>query len=348
VTRLLLGLWLLAAPAFAAELETGVVDIPMQADNGWQAVADAKGSSAYAAALAGWLQRHPHGELAAQALLEQAALEENLLSAAAILRAARGEAAGTALGSRAALGLARLDYAQDRLESALAVLEDADAWPRPEELEPEWIYWKAQCRLVLKGYARAKADFERLAAAYPAYARREAALLGLAEAQAALKEDDAAAANYLKLYQKDGGEFAAQALWGAATLRQRQGKDAEARQLFKRLQQSYPASFEAGSVPTRLQALAQSPQPSPTAVRTARAGGRYSVQVGAFAKKATADKLVRKLKLRRWPAKVQARPLGNRTLYLVKVGPYKARSAAEAAAKKLEARERLPQRVMED
>jgi tetratricopeptide (TPR) repeat protein len=328
--------------------EAGVVEIasaaPASDDGGWKPVEEARGSTRFAAALDGWLKVHPHGVQAARALYEQAQLQDNLLEAGATLRRARGEGPGSLWGAKASLALARLEYDQERTESALMALEDADAWPRSEDMEPDWLYWRAQCRLVQKGFERAKADFERLIAVYPKDPRIPSAILGLADCDAALKLDDKALAGFAQLYQDPQNPFGAQALWGAAMLQERAQHSEEARRLLERLRQQYPASFEARAVPERLQALAQAPQPTPVPAIKHRpaAAKRAYVQVGAFSKRAGALRFEQQLKKRRYPVQVQVHKLANRTLYHVRVGPYPSLAKAQAAAKRLKTREHLP------
>jgi len=349
VTRLFTLLCLLALPfalpAAEAMLEPGVVEVVEPATEAplWQAVEDARGSTGFAAALEAHLKAYPHGPQAARALVEQALLEDDLVKAGATLRMARGEGRNSVYGSRAAFELARLEYAQDRSESALLVLEEADTWPRPEGLEPEWLYLRAQCRLVLKGFQRARDDFQHLAAAYPKHARYQAALLGQADCDSALKDDERAWLHYQDLLK---GPFAAQALWGQATLRQRQGRNDEARKLYQQLVARYPASFEAHAAIDKVQALAKvrpKPVPKPTAPLN-----RWWVQVGAFSRKASAAKLAATLKKRRYPIKLVVRKLDDRTLYLVKVGPYTVKSKVDSAARKLETQDKLPQRIVQE
>jgi tetratricopeptide (TPR) repeat protein len=332
--------------------EPGVVDVPVAAVSTdealWKPVEDARGGSRFAAALETWLAAHPHGVQASRALLERAALQENLLEAGADLRRARSEGVASIWGARASLELAKLEYDQERAESALMALEDAETWPRSEDLEPEWLYWRGQCRLVLKGFERAKADFERLLASYPTHVRLAAARLGLAECDAALHADDKALAGFELLYKDPQSPFGAQALWGAASLRLRQGQAAEAKRLFTRIRTQYPASFESKAAQDRLAELAKVPEATPVPATAPAKAGRFHVQVGAFSKRSGAVNLQKILKKRRYPVLLQARKLGARTLYIVKVGPYKDRAAAENIAHKLETRDKLPQRITEE
>lgn len=327
--------------------EPGVVELaeagPDQ-DAAWQAVLAGKGSPGWPEALQAWLKRHPRGPLAALALAEQAALQDDLDQAAALLRRARSEGAGTEAGAAAALELARLEYAQERYESALAALEEADPWPRSQALEPEWLYWRAQSRLVLKGLQRARDDFQHLAAGWPQHPRAQAALLGQAECDAALKEYARAEPVFSQL-ARPGSPHAAQALWGWAGMKARQGDAEAARALYQRLKRDYPASFEAASVDERLAAL---PAPQAKAPTPTPAKRQWSVQVGAFARPAAAEQLAQRLRKQGYAVQVQARRADGRTLHLVKAGPYATRALAEQQAKRLASREKLPHRIVEE
>jgi outer membrane protein assembly factor BamD (BamD/ComL family) len=280
-------------------------------------------------------------------------LQENLDEAGGYLRRAQGEAPATLWGSRASLELAKLEYDQERIESAYTILEGAETWPRSEDLEPDWLYWRGQCRLVLKGFERAKADFERLIASYPKYSRVTEAHLGLAECDAALARDDKAlgdkaVAEFELLYKDLQSPYGAQALWGAASLRLRQDQVAEAKRLFTRIHTQYPASFESKAAQERLAQLAQAPPPTPVPAAAPAKAHHFYVQVGAFSKRGGALKLQKILKKRRYQVLLQTRKDGARTLYIVKVGPSKDLAAAMSSAHKLATRDKVPTRITEE
>jgi tetratricopeptide (TPR) repeat protein len=344
--------WLPAPAAAAAPApEPGVVQVdaagPAQDGDGWAAVEDARGTTRWPQALQGLLVLHPHGRSASRALRELAALPDDLAESAALLGRARDEGADSEDGTLAALALARLDYAQDRPESALLALDHADAWPRPAAIQDEWLYWRAQCHLVLKGYRQAREDLRRLLTIHPKSPRAEAALAARAECDAACKDDADAEAAWTQLAQAKGA-FAAQALWGLAGLRQRQGRLPEAQALYRQLLDRYPASFEAQAAPAKLDALARTPA-KPQAPPAKPAGQRrWWVQVGAFSREAGASKLSARLRARHWKAVSQSRSVDGQRLVFVKVGPYKSRGLGLKAAAALKAKEKLDPRLVEE
>jgi tetratricopeptide (TPR) repeat protein len=308
----------------------------------WRAVEDARSGTGFARALDRVLQDHPHGPLASRALLEQAALQDDLTEAAALLRRAAGEGAAAVEGSAATLALARLEFAEDKPDLALKALEDAEAWPRAATLQPEWLYWRGQCRMTLKGFQGAADDFRLLLSGYPGHARAAAAALDVADCEAALRQDAQAAQDYAKV-AASGGPFAAQALWGMGCLRQRQGKPQEALEDFERLVSVFPDSFEAQAAVPRIQELrpkaAPAGAPPPAQARPGRA--LWYVHVGAYGKRRPADRQARHLRRDHFRVSVRLTRVRGRLYYIVKVGPFNARAKAEAMAQILHERERI-------
>lgn len=336
------------APLKGAPPEPGVVQVEAAApaDDGWAAVEDARGGTGWAQALAGVLALHPHGLLASRALFEQAALDDDLGAASALLRRASQEGADHAEGSTAALALARLDFAQGRPEEALADLERADGWPRPEAIQAEWLYWRAQSRLALKGFRQAREDLRRLLALHPDSPRAEAALAARADCDLHCGDLKLAREAWTSLAQAKG-DFAAQALWGLADLDQRQGRRDEAGRLYRRLMDLYPASFEAQAAPARLQALARLPGTTPVKAAPAPRK-RWWVQVGAYSRRASAQRQAQGLRRHRWRAVLEEHLVDGQRLYFVMVGPYADRARAAAGARALGAREKIDVRTVEE
>lgn len=273
---------------------------------------------------------------------------EALADAEGRLRQAMLAGAGDESGTAASLDLARLEYADGRPAAALADLEAAEAWPRAGDQQPEWLFWRGQCRLALKQWTPAEHDLRQLAALWPLDPRAGAARLGAADCEAALGEDESAAVSYDGL-AVDGGPFAAQALYGLGALYQREGRLAEAAQAYQRLKTGYPASFEAQAVGARLSEIeALAPLQAGSQARANGGRGRWSVQVGAYSKLRWAEALARPLRRHRFRVKVLKKNVDGRLLYLVQVGPYFSRPSAAAAAEVLQSREKLPFNLVEE
>lgn len=89
---------------------------------------------------------------------------------------------------------------------------------------------------------------------------------------------------------------------------------------------------------TKAAQAAPSPAPAPEAPAASRPAGQaqpWVVQVGSFARQATADKLSQDLKRRGYASFVVPFKTGAQTLYRVRVGPMKERGEADAIAQKL-------------
>ncbi len=342
-----------AAPAPSSV--PGVVEIEPSAsgDPDWAEVEDARGTTRLPQALLDYRRLHPHGEGAARAWLLQSAGEEDLQALARELRAARDEARGLETGARASLALARLEYDQGRAEGALAALNQADEWPRTPDWEAEWLYWRAQSRLVLRGYTRARGDFEALLKLGPSGPRSGEAMMGLAECSVR-QGDTAAADTAYEALIKTPGPFTAGALWGLAALRTGQGRLDDARTCYQRLLDGYPASFEAHAAPGRLEALealrgaqekprngARKPPARTAHGGAARVRGSWWVQVDEFSARATAEGVAGRLRGGPAPAEVRERRVRGRLLYQVRE-LFASQGEAAAAAADLKSRDGQP------
>jgi DedD protein len=87
---------------------------------------------------------------------------------------------------------------------------------------------------------------------------------------------------------------------------------------------------------------------APAKVASATPAGRFSVQVGAFADRASADKLVSRLRGRGYSSYVKADSEGGPKRYRVRVGPVSSRPRAEELATKLAKGEKLPTWILDE
>ena len=87
---------------------------------------------------------------------------------------------------------------------------------------------------------------------------------------------------------------------------------------------------------------------APAKIASLEPAGRFSVQVGAFADRASADKLVARLKGRGYASYVKVDSEGGGKRYRVRVGPISARARAEELAAKLAKGEKLPTWILDE
>jgi DedD protein len=94
---------------------------------------------------------------------------------------------------------------------------------------------------------------------------------------------------------------------------------------------------------------AAKPAPTkPAKVAAATPAGRFSVQVGAFADRASADKLASRLRANGYDTFVKADSEGGGKRFRVRVGPVSARARAEELAAKLAKGEKLPTWILDE
>jgi DedD protein len=89
-------------------------------------------------------------------------------------------------------------------------------------------------------------------------------------------------------------------------------------------------------------------KPAPVKVAAVTPAGRFSVQVGAFADSAGAEKLASRLRTKGYTSYVKADAEGGGKRYRVRVGPVNARERAEELAAKLVKGEKLPTWIIDE
>ena len=97
------------------------------------------------------------------------------------------------------------------------------------------------------------------------------------------------------------------------------------------------------------QPAAAKPQPlKPAKIAAVTPAGRFAVQVGAFADRASADKLASRLRAHGYDSFVKADSEAGGKRFRVRVGPVNARSRAEELAAKLAKGEKLPTWILDE
>ncbi len=313
-------------------------------DQEWRSIETRLGGAEQSSALAAWLLKYPKGPRAARAHWARGLKLENLEEARLVFRDAVLQDPKGEWGRLAHLELGRLEYALGNPEAALTHLEavgDSTAMGRAEVL-----YWRAQARMTLKGLSRAQDDFEAFLKEFPDHPLADSAQLSVADCDALLKNYDAALKGYQTLYDAPDSSVTPQALWQAASLLVSQGHNDKARILYQRLIDSYPESFEAPRAIDRLTALPAS-QLKPSVVTALPQKPNFTVQVGAFSRRVSAELLYKNLKKRRYAVRMDRRVLGDDLFHVVQVGRYKHKAQAEKILNQLARRDKLRGRVVE-
>jgi len=106
-----------------------------------------------------------------------------------------------------------------------------------------------------------------------------------------------------------------------------------------------PAEKKPVISPSRIAAPAK---PAPTQVAAVAPAGHFSIQVGAFADRASADKLASRLRARGYDTFVKTDGEAAAKRFRVRVGPVKERTRAEQLAAKLAKAEKLPTWILDE
>jgi len=165
----------------------------------------------------------------------------------------------------------------------------------------------------------ARAIFENILSDSNAGSFNDAAQLGLADTYFAEEQFQKAIGEYRKIQEKyASSEFNAAALYRLGKSYLKLGQMEQARFYFQKLQQEYPFSFEAKLID-----------------ELDNSEFTYSVQVGCFSSFTNADKLVKKLKDKKFDAYISEKE-GFPVFYRVRVGKFKNESDAAACKALLE------------
>jgi TolA-binding protein len=289
-------------------------------------------------ALDAYLSKHPHGVAASRAQLERARRIENLDEGVEAYKAAISEDPGGPWSRLATLELGKQEYALGQAEAALTLLAGISEEDLQGDARAQLMFWRAQCRLVLKGMQRAQDDFEGFLRLYPDHSLADAARLGVADCDAQLGNDEAALKGYQKLFQEPASSVAPQALLEAAGLLFKGGRQDEARQLLSQLASAYPDSLEA----ERARALLKSsPPPVQPPLAAPPKEGAFTIQVGAYVRHIGAVALFNKLRRKGYAVSIEKRVLNDNILHMVQVGRYPSKILAQKAAMAIKAKEHL-------
>jgi len=268
-----------------------------------------------------------------EALLVQALATDDGEAAATLLQRFLSEYRGHPLEWMAEMELGLHQYALGTYGQATRHFGRVVALKPPKRDEMKARYWLGLALVGSGKYAQARRELEAVKLNDGGSGLSDAASLGVADC---LREEGSyspALAEYNRLAARPGGSnWLPQALNGAALCLEKLKRQAEARQIYSRLMNEFPSSFEATAARGKLRSSA-----APASQGTA-AGG-YTIQAGAFSQESNARKLVASLTQKGiTDLSVVREERGGRELFIVYLGEFPTREAAQQRSKELSAR----------
>ena len=268
-----------------------------------------------------------------EALLIQALSSVDGDASAALLKRFLAEHKGHPLEWRAEMELGLHGYALGTYGQASAHFSRAVALKPPKREAAKARYWLALARMGSGSFAQSRREFEAVKADDGGSGLSDAASLGAADCLRQEGSYASALAEYNRLTTKPGGsDWLPQALQGAGLCLEKLKREAEAKQVYSRLVREFPSSFEATAARSKLKSAAPA-----ASQKTAAAG--YTIQAGAFSQEANARKLVTSLTQKGvTDLSVVKEERGGRVLFIVYLGEFPTKEAAQQTSKELSAR----------
>jgi TolA-binding protein len=268
-----------------------------------------------------------------EAFLVQALCEENGERALSELNQFVSLFPGHPLRWRAEMELGLHYYALGTYRGAVKHFETVRQLKPPKREQVRALYWLG---LALEGagdVAKAKQHFETVKADDAGTGLAEVAGLGLADCLKAQGDYSTALSEYMRVVTTYGrGNWLPCALYGAGVCLEKLGRQSEANQIYARLRREFPGSFEATIVGEQTKGSTRG-----KAVKTEATS--YRVQLGAFSQETNANALVALLKDEGVAdAGILREERGGRVLYIVGLGGFPSKEAAQRRGKDLSAR----------
>lgn len=268
-----------------------------------------------------------------EALLIRALSETDGDASAALLKRYLVEHKGHPLEWRAEMELGLHGYALGTYAQASGHFARAVSLKPPKREAVKARYWLGLARLGAGSFAQSRREFEAVKLDDGGTGLSDAASLGAADCLRQEGSYSSALAEYNRLAAKPGGtDWLPQALQGAGLCLEKLKREAEARQVYSRLVREFPSSFEATAARGKLKTAAPA-----ASQKTAAAG--YTIQAGAFSQEANARKLVTSLTQKGvTELSVVKEERGGRVLFIVYLGEFPTKEAAQQTSKELSAR----------
>ena len=253
-------------------------------------------------------------------------------AAAAVLNRFVSEYKGHPLEWRAEMELGLHNYALGMYVQAARHFGRAAGLRPPKREEVKARYWLGLARMGSGNFAQSRREFEAVKANDAGTGLAGASSLGAADCLRQEGSYAPALAEYTRLSAGPAGDWTPQALYGVGLCLEKLKRQAEARQVYSRLVKEFPSSFEATAARGKLKTA-----PPATSQKAAATG--YTIQAGAFSQEANARKLTASLTQKGInDLSVVKEERGGRVLFIVYLGEFPTKEAAQQKAKELSAR----------
>lgn len=319
--------------------------------------------------IARFLSLYPESDHAAEILFMQVFLQPDIDTSVEMYRLIIEKYPDSEWIAKSHFQLGQCYYLQGKYDEALnhygkiiiSYPEDETYWPAR--------YWRCRSFIAKGDYEKAVTMLRSLDNSSSEETSKDMILMSLGDCYRGMQDYERAAALYRSLIESmsDSHWVGSACLLLAKSLHDL-GALEEAKTFYQELVEDHPQSIEAQQAQKYLDSLA-STQPKhieaqdavPGAIETTRiapetvgamhaspvkTASYFSIQVGAFSKKRNAEKLASKLKKKGYSVAIVAPSPGKSSLYKVRIGKFKTRSAALKAARRLGKNERLDTEVV--
>jgi TolA-binding protein len=203
----------------------------------------------------------------------------------------------------------------------------------PAPAEARARYWLGLALVGSRNFTDARKHLELVKAADGGSGLASAASLSVADCLREEGQYSLALAEYLRVGARLArSDWLSSALYGTGFCYEKLKRESEAREVYSRLAREFPSSSEAAVVREKLRLAPQSQAQGPET-------HSYTVQVGAFSQQTNASKLVAALEGKGvTDVRVTREERGGRVLFIVHLGDFPTKEAAERSGRELSTR----------
>lgn len=307
-----------------------------------------------------FLSLYPESDHAGEILSMQAFLQSDIDTAMKMYRLIIEKFPNSKWAAKAHFQLGQCCYLQGRYDEALDHYGTIIVYYSEDEVYWPALYWKCKGLITKGDCGKAVAVLHFLKDSSSAEIGKDMILMSLGNCYLCMRDYQRAADSYRSLIEAipDSRRIPSAYLLLARSL-QNLGESEEAKKLYQKVIEDYGQSIESQqaqkclsssplALPKRVEARHAKPETSRTLGKDAsyaQKASYFSIQIGAFSRRRNAENLANRLRKKGYSVSIVSPSPGKSSLYKVRVGRFKTRSAALKAAKRLSKNERLATEV---